>query len=151
MIKLRTSSEAEQDGFFEMMRCQLLDQEQAALTGLGLTWESLARKFKSDGEVRAVLSDGEVAGFVWIELRPPTLYVQSMILSPAFRGQGIGTPVFRVLEQEFHEVADEIVIGTLKGNEGAIDFYRHAGFVPVEEESPSGFENFRKKISPHPT
>lgn len=146
MIELRVASVEERGEFYDMLRNELLGHEQVALANLGLTRESHAEMFRTVGEVRAVLADGETAGFVWIELHPPTLYVQSLILSADFRGRGIGRRVFHTLEREYCDTANTMVVGTLTENRQATDFYRQIGFVPSVEQSTPGFTNFRKTI-----
>jgi ribosomal protein S18 acetylase RimI-like enzyme len=63
-----------------------------------------------------------------------------------FRGQGVGNDVFQILEKEFRQTTNEMIIGTLEGNKAAIRFYQRAGFVPMKD-SPPGFVNFHKPIS----
>jgi ribosomal protein S18 acetylase RimI-like enzyme len=146
MIELPVASEEERDEFYDMLCSELRNYEQVALTNLGLTWESHAELFRTVGEVRAVLADGKTAGFVWIELHPPTLYVQSLILSAGFRGRGIGRQVFHALEREYCDAANTMVVGTLTKNRHVTDFYRRIGFVPSVEQSTPGFTNFGKAM-----
>jgi hypothetical protein len=49
-----------------MMRCQLRDHEQSALTSLGLAWESMAETFGTVGEARAVVATDGVADAIVI-------------------------------------------------------------------------------------
>ncbi|MDJ0664921.1 MAG: GNAT family N-acetyltransferase [Acidimicrobiia bacterium] len=146
MITLRPSTASERDLFFEALRSELRADEQVAVVGRGLTWESLRELFLTVGEVRAILVDAAPAGFIWIEVHPPNLYVQSLILNPATRGRGVGFEVLRMLEREFCEVTDTVLIGTLATNERAISFYEQAGFVLAEEQSDPGFVNFCRTI-----
>ncbi|MHA2307276.1 MAG: GNAT family N-acetyltransferase, partial [Candidatus Hodarchaeales archaeon] len=133
MTNLRTSTEEERDKFFEMMRAELTELEHTGMD-LQFSWESLEQKFKMDGEIRAIITDtNDVTGFIWIEHHPPTLYIQSMILLPMFRGHGIGNDVFQKLEEEFRQTTNEMIIGTLEGNEAAIRFYKRVGFVPMKD------------------
>ncbi len=148
MIELRATTEDERDEFHKVLRSELIDQEQIAVVNLGLTWESHAELFRTAGEVHAVLADGDRAGFVWFDLRPPTLYVQSMILFAGARGQGIGRQVFRALESEYCDVANAMIVGALAESRQAIDFFLRIGFAPSDEETPPGFTNFRKSIVP---
>lgn len=144
---MQASTKDERDGFFARMRLELKDHEQTALVGLGLTWESLRAIFETAGEVRAALDNDEMAGFVWIELQSPMLYIQSLILFPEFRGRGIGTEVFNTLETEFRDRVDAMTIGTLESNSGAIRFYERSGFTPSEQGAPPGYANFCKMIA----
>ncbi len=148
MIELRTSTEAERERFFASFREELLPYEEESLAGLGLTWESLRELFETSGQVRSVVSNGKVAGFVWIERQPSAIHVQSMVLFPEFRGQGIGRAVFRALEDEFRGEAESIGIGTLRSNAQAISYYEHHGFVPSEVEGSPGFINYKRRIPP---
>jgi ribosomal protein S18 acetylase RimI-like enzyme len=148
MIELRACRADERAALFELLRAELGPYEQIAITDLGLTWEALEERLRKVGEVRTVVAGSETAGFAWIELVPPTLLVQSLVLVPDLRGRGIGTEVIRQLEAEFGELAETMDIGTLEVNEAGIGFLRRCGFVPAEREAPPGFVNFCKGIGP---
>ena len=146
MITLRPSTTAERDLFFEALRNELRNDELSAVTNRGLTRDSLRELFLTVGEVRAIHVDEATAGFVWIEVHPPRLYIQSLIVNPGTRGRGVGLEALRLLEREFCEVTDTVLIGTLSTNERAINFYEQAGFVLAEDVTAPGFVNFRKSI-----
>jgi ribosomal protein S18 acetylase RimI-like enzyme len=132
MIAFRTPTTDEMAKFLDMFRGQLGDSELAALSHLGISWDTLAQMFTSVGEVRCVLSDDVVAGFAWIEFREPELHVHGIVLSDEFRGRGIGRAVFHKLQDEFRAQAEVIELGVQKGNKRAIGFYEHLG-CPVPE------------------
>lgn len=113
---------------------------------LGLTPQEAARLPQQLGELRQVVEDGEVAGYLWLELRERTLHVHALLLEPEARGHGLGARVLVELEEEFRDRADEVELGVLPENERAFRLYERAGFEQVEERL--GFVVMRKQLSP---
>jgi len=125
VLELRATTKTERDMFFEALREELIRLGQDSLTSLGLSWSGLVEAFETTGEIRAVVADGEVAGF---------------------KGRGIGPAIFQSLEDEFRRSATQIGIGALRSNVEAIGFYEHLGFVPSDVEAPPGFVNHQRLI-----
>jgi ribosomal protein S18 acetylase RimI-like enzyme len=146
---LQTPSPEQLPTFLDMFRTQLGGSESVALGYLGLSWDKLAELFKTVGEIRSVVEGDDLAGFLWIELRERELHVHAIVLSPDFRGQGLGGRAFRELQREFGEAADLIELGVQEENESAIGFYRHLGFSTVEKDTAPGFLIMRKPIERH--
>ena len=111
---------------------------------LGLTADEVARLPHEVGELREVEESGEVAGYVWIELRERPLHVHALLLEPQFRGRGVGGRVLAGLEQEFRGRIDEIELGVEPGNAVALHLYERAGFERVGERL--GFLIMRKRL-----
>lgn len=146
MVTLRIATQEEKQKFLNMFRKQLGKSERSALDYLGLSWDKLAELFVTIGEVRAVCENGEVTGFVWIELRETEVHVHAIVLDPQFRGRGIGRCVFQELEQEFSEAASVIELGVQEENASAIGFYHKVGFRPAEKDTATGFLILQKPI-----
>jgi ribosomal protein S18 acetylase RimI-like enzyme len=147
---LRLPTAEELPGFLEMFRAQLGGSESAALGYLGLSWDKLSELFETVGEIRSVVEGEALAGFVWIELRNRELHVHGIVLSPSFRGHGLGSRVFRELQLEFSKAADLIELGVQEENADAIGFYRHLGFRAVDEDTAPGFLIMRMRIARNP-
>ncbi len=111
---------------------------------LGLTADELARLPHEVGELREVEESGEVAGYVWLELRERTLHVHALLLEPQFRGRGIGGRALAGLEDEFRGRIDEIELGVEPGNAPAMRLYERTGFERVGERL--GFMIMRKRL-----
>jgi len=144
-ILLRTPTATEVPTFLEAFRTQLGDSQEEALAHLGLTWDELAALFTSVGELRAIDADGEVAGFVWIELRDRELHIHAVILHPVFRGRGIGREVFSELQREYSDTINTIELGVQESNQRAIGFYEHIGFSSMERATAPGFRIMTKR------
>jgi len=145
-ILLRLPTQDERAAFLQMFREQLGESEGSALAYVGLSWDELAGLFTSLGEIRSIVEDAGVAGFVWIELRGRELHLHAIVLSLSYRGRGVGRRVFRELKREFGGLADVIELGVQEENKSAIDFYRHLGFHDVESETAPGFLIMRAPI-----
>jgi len=51
---------------------------------------------------------------------------------PGHRGEGIGSALLDLVEEEFAKLGvDDLVIGALPGNTGAIKLYERRGFKPT--------------------
>jgi ribosomal protein S18 acetylase RimI-like enzyme len=111
---------------------------------LGLTQEEAARLPQQIGELRQIVEQGEVVGYLWIELRDETLHVHALLLEPASRGRGFGARVLADLEDEFRDRIEEVELGVLPENERALALYEHAGFESIDERH--GFFVMRKQL-----
>jgi len=132
------------DRFAELFAETLPPNADELYAELGLSPEEAARLPLQIGELRQVVEDGEVAGYVWIELRNSTLHVHALLLEPQFRGRGLGARVLDDLEDEFADGIDEIELGVEPANERAVRLYESAGFERVDERL--GFLIMRKQL-----
>jgi ribosomal protein S18 acetylase RimI-like enzyme len=58
--------------------------------------------------------------------------LESLSVLPGHRGEGIGSALLDLVEDEFAKLGvDDIVIGALPGNAGAIKLYERRGFRPT--------------------
>ena len=88
----------------------------------------------------AVTADGEVAGLALWFLNFSTwrgthgIYLEDLYVSPGARGTGLGRELLRTLAQECVDRGFARLEWTvLDWNSPAIDFYRAAGAVPMDE------------------
>jgi len=121
-------------------------EEDSGLRFLGLSLEQFAGLFRTVGEVRAVVSDGSVAGFLWLELRERELHIHGIILLPDFRGRGLGGQAIASAQREFAGRIDVIELGVQLANTSAIGFYEHLGFVRHDTKTAPGFQIMRLPI-----
>ncbi len=78
------------------------------------------------------VDDGIVA---FGQLNRETALVEAVYVSPSQSRQGIGLKVLRALEAM--AASHGIKALTLEASLNAVEFYRRAGYVPVEEVKPS--------------
>lgn len=86
---------------------------------------------------------GEAVALLWLEFQPDPLFpacvVQQLAVTPALRGQGIGTALLGFAEEQARAAgAAVLIIGTLPGNP-ALRLYRRRGF----ERVPAGYGESR--------
>jgi ribosomal protein S18 acetylase RimI-like enzyme len=85
------------------------------------------------GELRQVEVDGDVAGYLWLELRGRELHVHALLLEPAFRGRGVGGEALRAAIDEHRDRADAVELGVEPGNARARALYDRLGFAVTGE------------------
>jgi GNAT superfamily N-acetyltransferase len=95
MLAYRKATAQQLDDFLRLLRDEAGGYLEPTLRVMGATWDELAEKTRTVGQVRAVVRGRTAVGFVWIEERDRTLHVHGIALEPPFRGQGIGTAVLR--------------------------------------------------------
>jgi ribosomal protein S18 acetylase RimI-like enzyme len=97
----------------------------------------------ADAEVFVAEAEGQLAGLVEVYVRPdpdePTLVqhhhaeLQSLVVLPSFRREGIGTRLVRVAQEWARERgATEMRLGVWEFNQAARGFYRAAGFTTLK-------------------
>ncbi len=146
MLTYRKATIPQCDAFLVLLREKTGGYLEPTLRVMGMTWDEFAEMVRTVGEVRAILRARTTVGFVWIERRDRTLHVHGVALEPAFRRQGIGTAVFRDLEEEFCASVDAIELGVHESNSRARALYERLGFH-VETALPDvGFRILRKSI-----
>ena len=81
--------------------------------------------------------DGEPAGFARTQLsrHEKRLYLGSLYVLPAFQGKGAGAALLRRAEQcALRHSMNEIWLGVMVQNTGAVAWYERMGFMFVKEE-----------------
>lgn len=124
------------------------DYLSTTLDQMGITREQFRASMHSTGEIHAILADGHLAGFYWIELRGRTLHLHGLVLEGIFQGQGIGTHVIASLARSYHELADAMELGVHSSNHGAIRLYERLGFQTVRFIDNLGFLIMQKPLGP---
>lgn len=131
MITFQPATAEQYQTFLNLTRDDAGQYLDATLKLMGLFWEEYADLFRTVGEVSAIYSNNEMAGFYWIELRERTLHLHGLILYASFRSHGIGTQVLSCLKQEFAGRADVIELGVHASNPRARMLYECQGFRRV--------------------
>jgi ribosomal protein S18 acetylase RimI-like enzyme len=92
------------------------------------TPEQVAERF-AEGPIWLAEGDGRVVGTVSVVPRPGELYIRSMAVHPAARGQGIGTRLIRAVEEfAMPQGYQRLVLTTTPFLTAAIRLYEQAGF-----------------------
>jgi ribosomal protein S18 acetylase RimI-like enzyme len=113
---------------------------------VGLTRTELLELAETVGERRAVEIDGDVAGYVWLEVRERILHIHALLLRREFRGHGIGGRTLQALEDEFGGAVDEVELGVHEANRRARALYERSGFREVERRHEIGCSIMRKSL-----
>jgi ribosomal protein S18 acetylase RimI-like enzyme len=116
------------DEFLQMMWDDGQEYMENTLQLMEMTWEQYSQIFRTRGQVRAILQDGALAGFYWIEERDDTLHLHGLILKPASQGQGIGTMVLTMLADSYTGKMNRIELGVYQSNTRAISLYQRQGY-----------------------
>lgn len=118
----------------------------AALERMGMSREQFRASMHATGEIQAIMEDGRLAGFQWVELRGRILHLHGLVLEGSSQGQGIGTRVITALVQSYQGVADAIELGVHCSNPGAIRLYERLGFETVRFLDDLGFYIMQKPL-----
>lgn len=105
-------------------------------------------------EIYVVENEKEIAGFVIIQVCGTfSGYIQTICISEAHKGQGIGTKLLQFCEERILKISPNIFICVSSFNKGAIKLYYEFGFKLVGELDNFVKEGFtelllRKTVSP---
>jgi len=145
-MEYREATPDERDRLFRMILDQLAGQSEEAMAFLGMSIEQFAEVYRTTGEIRVVLVDGDDVGCLWLEKRERQLHVHAIILRPGARDRGIGTRVVHALRREFSSRVDEIELGVQDENVNAVRFYERSGFRRVPVDTAQGFSIMRLSL-----
>ncbi len=85
-------------------------------------------------EVYLAVIDGEIAGFVVLEMSGAFVgYVKSICVSPGWRGKGVGGRLMSFAEERVFSEAPNMFLCVSDFNEGALRFYERLGYEAVGE------------------
>ncbi len=85
-------------------------------------------------EVYLAVIDGEIAGFVVLEMSGAFVgYVKSICVLPGWRGKGVGGRLMSFAEERVFSEAPNMFLCVSDFNEGALRFYERLGYEAVGE------------------
>ena len=105
-------------------------------------WKTIGRDYSaclatlsdSTRERFGAWSDDEIAGFIILNLGGPLLgYIQTVCVSEAFRGSGVGSELVAWAEKRIFEVAPNVFLFVSSFNHGARRLYERLGYRVVGE------------------
>lgn len=76
------------------------------------------------------------------------MHLHGLILKPEFQGQGIGTTVLTMLENQYAGKVDKIELGVYQKNSGAIKLYEKMGFTITKTLTDLPFHIMQKSLKP---
>lgn len=129
---------------------RLMESEEylpATLELMGMSLEQFRATMLRVGSIHAIVVDGQVAGFQWVQLRDRTLHLHGLVLEEALQGRGIGTRVFASLAETYRESADQIELGVHAANRRALQLYQRLGFQTVRVMDELGFLIMQKPFA----
>jgi len=148
MLTYASPAPEQMDEFIQMMWDDGQEYMENTLRLMEMTWEGYCQIFRTRGQVRAILQDGNLAGFYWIEERDTTLHLHGLILKPAFQGQGIGTATLTMLAENYAGKMSCIELGVYQSNTRAIQLYQRQGFVITKNLADLRFYVMQKQLIP---
>jgi ribosomal protein S18 acetylase RimI-like enzyme len=128
------------------MRDEASEYLKDSLWLIGLTTSAFRAKFKSVGDVVEIHSDGEPAGFYWIEKRDDILHLHGIILRREFQGRGLGREAMRRIEDEHGRGISAIELGVYRDNAAARRLYESLGYIVVKRLDDVHFDIMRKTL-----
>ncbi len=114
------------------------------VAGLGISREEYERLPQEIGELRQIESDGETAGYLWLEVRGRELHVHALLLEPEHRGRGLGGRALESLVDTYTDEVDVVELGVEPDNAAARTVDERAGFEYVGERL--GFLIMRRDV-----
>jgi ribosomal protein S18 acetylase RimI-like enzyme len=82
-----------------------------------------------------LVRDEEPIGAVELEVRDDDVFVRSIVVEPAFQGQGIGAVVLRAIRAGAAELGQAIALSVVHQNPRAQALYTRLGFVAVRADA----------------
>jgi ribosomal protein S18 acetylase RimI-like enzyme len=105
-------------------------------------WITLQRDYQASVETLSVpskevylaLLDGQIAGFMIINLKGAFIgYIQTVCVSPVWRGKGIGSKLVDFAESRIFSQAPNVFICVSSFNKGAQRLYQRLGYEVIGE------------------
>jgi ribosomal protein S18 acetylase RimI-like enzyme len=90
--------------------------------------------------VCAVGADGAVVGCARVIGDGIYLYIQDVMVAPAFQGRGVGRRLMDAVMAHVRGVAPENALFALMAAEGTAGFYEKYGFTPRPDGAPGMFQ-----------
>ena len=94
-------------------------------------------------ETRVILRDGEPVGWLIVDRTGATLHCVDIAVVPEARNQGVGTWVWRALQDEAAATARPLVLTALRANVRAFALYVRLGFRVIGETDAHGLMEWR--------
>jgi ribosomal protein S18 acetylase RimI-like enzyme len=122
--------------------CALMMSKTDPWITLGMNYDQCLKAFDgSYKEIYVVEIENEIAGFVIIQICGTfSGYIQTICMSEAYRGQGLGTKLLQFCEERILKFSPNVFICVSSFNKGATKLYYDFGFMLVGE-----LENFVKE------
>lgn len=147
MISFLPAADEQFDEFLELTR-DAASYLERTLQLMQMSWEDFSRLFRSVGQVYGVYSDGQLAGFYWVEQRDRVLHLHGLVLKSEFQGQGIGSAILKMLESQYKGRVHAIELGVHRSNRRAKALYERLGYQSVRMLDDLEFDIMQKRLTP---
>lgn len=127
------------DALFQLMLDDAADYLNCAPALMQLTREQFAEHFRTVGQVYGLSCEAQLVGFVWVEERPPLLYLHGMVVRRSHQGRGIGAAALQWLAQTYRGRCAAIELGVHESNTRARALYERSGYRQVAFLEAIGF------------
>ncbi len=148
MLGWKPATKEAREAFLTLLWAEAGELLEAVQRLMGLDPEALKGFVHTVGTVYVLLHGEAEVGYLWIEKRQRVLHVHGIVMKDGFRGQGLGTSVFRSLEESYAGSVDTIELGVHRTNGRAERWYRSLGFATFAELEDLGFTVLQKPL-PH--
>ena len=134
-LHLRPTTASEQTALFEIHQA-VYRAHIEQLWGWDLDWQqqNFAREFAAATPC-VIEVDGHLAGYLQIQEEDRRIYVQNIVISGQFQGQGIGSSLLRDLQTRAAARQIAVELGVFKTNPAAQRLYARLGFRQIGETS----------------
>ena len=146
MLEYLPAKTEQYETFLQLTQDQASGYLEDPLRLMKMTWEKYSQLFRSLGQVYGIYTEGEEAGFFWIEEREKILHLHGLILKKDFQGRDIGTQVLHDLEAHYGDRMDCIELGVHKSNVRAKRLYERSGYETVKTYRDLGFDVLQKRL-----
>ncbi len=135
------------EAFIHLLQSDAADYLERAMELRHMTWPQFTQIARTVGQVFSVYRHDERVGFYWIEERESILHLHGIVVERAYRQQGIGTEILRMLEQKYAGVMEAIELGVHKSNTRARALYARLGYGEVKYLPDVGFYILRRPLA----
>ena len=133
-VNLRAATTADLDRLFDIHRDASKDVVEATWGKWDEVWQAEYFKKKFDPGTRQIITcDAEDIGFFEVVNEGDKIFIQNIVISPAFQNRGIGTGLIRNVLREAGKKNLPVRLQVLKVNARARDLYERLGFVITGE------------------
>lgn len=147
MLTFLPAKPEQYDDLFQLMLDDAADYLNCAPALMQLTREQFAEHFRTVGQVYSIYQDNHLAGFMWIEERPPLLHLHGLVVRSVYQGQGIGAAALQWLVHTYRGALTAVELGVHQSNVRARALYERTGYQTVAFLDELGFHIMQRPLS----
>jgi ribosomal protein S18 acetylase RimI-like enzyme len=147
MLAFLPAKPEQYDDLFQLMLDDAADYLNCAPALMQLTREQFAEHFRTVGQVYGIYQDAHLVGFMWVEERPPLLYLHGLVVRSRYQGQGMGSAALQWLINTYRSRFSAIELGVHQSNVRARTLYERTGYQTVAFLDELGFYIMQRPLS----